>query len=129
MLRRARLTVLSGLLLSPLALAQQVLSPSPITPPPAPAAAPMPPAEPEAMAVVEVNGVETLNDYATIGRLLGAAEGVRRVDVSAAGGGTVTFRVLVRGGGTALEHTLESVAQLARAPTSAAGRLVYEYRR
>jgi hypothetical protein len=79
-------------------------------------------------AIVQVSGVETLADYAAVGRLLGAVEGVRRVDVTEANATTVTFRVLVRGGSPAIDRGLEGSAQLARA-ASIAGRLVYEYRR
>jgi hypothetical protein len=86
-------------------------------------------AEPEEAAVVQVMGVETLADYATVGRLLAGTEGVRRIDVTEANGLTVTFRVLVRGGGAALYRALDSSAQLARASGADTGQLVYEYRR
>jgi hypothetical protein len=86
-------------------------------------------AQPEAPAVVQVTGVETLVDYATVGRLLGTAEGVRRVDVTEAAGVTVTFRVLVRGGSAALERALESSTQLARGSDASSDTLVYEFRR
>lgn len=77
--------------------------------------------------MVQVTGVETLVDYATVGRLLGAAEGVRHVDVTEAEGTIVTFRVLVRGGSAAIDRALEGSVQLLRSG-AADGRLVYEYR-
>jgi hypothetical protein len=79
-------------------------------------------------AMVQVTGVETLTDYATVGRLLGAVDGVRRIDATEADGATVTFRVLVRGGSFAIDRALESSTQLVRS-MSAGGRLVYEFRR
>ena len=84
--------------------------------------------EPESPALVQVTGVETLTDYATVGRLLGAVEGVRRVDVTEADGLTVTFRVLVRGGSTALDRALASSAQLTHSGASG-DRLAYNFKR
>jgi hypothetical protein len=78
-------------------------------------------------AIVQVSGVGTLVDYAAVGRLLGAVEGVRRVDITEADGATVTFRVLVRGGSSMLDRALEGASQLVRSGASG-GRLVYEYR-
>ena len=85
-------------------------------------------AEPELPAMVRITGVETLADYATVSRLLAAASGVRRVDVTEAEGSTVTFRVVVRGGSAALGRSLESAGPLSRSGESG-GRLVYELRR
>ena len=120
MTRNARYAGFIGLALPLFALAQDAAVPAP------PAAVVS--AEPEAPALVQVTGVNSLVDYAAVGRLLGTAEGVRRVDVTEADGANVTFRVLVRGGSSALNRALESAPQLVRG-TAAGGRLVYEYRR
>ena len=85
-------------------------------------------AEPELPAVVRVTGVQTLADYAVVTRLLAAAGGVRRVDVTEAEGAAVTFRVMVRGGSAALDQALGNSGQLVRSGASG-GRLVYELRR
>src|SRR5262249_40552824 len=132
MIRRVHPTGILSVLLSPLAMAQPATSPQAVSPPapPVPPPAAVAPAEPEALAVVQGTGIEPLTDYANAGRLIGAAEGVRRVDVSEANQREVTFRVLVRGGSEALARSLESSAQLAHGATSSSGtRLVYEYRR
>jgi hypothetical protein len=121
----ARIAGLIFLSLPLFALAQDVAPPASTqaaTPPPAASA------EPELPALVRVTGVETLNDYATVSRLLAAAGGVKRVDVMEAEGSTVTFRVMVRGGSAALEQALESASQLARSGSAAVG-LTYELRR
>jgi hypothetical protein len=118
MTRKARYAGFIGLLLPLMALAQE--APAPATPAVA--------AEPEVPALVQVTGISTLVDYAAVGRLLGAAEGVRRVDVTETEGATVTFRVLVRGGSSALDQALADTPQLARGSVSG-GKLMYEYRR
>jgi hypothetical protein len=51
----------------------------------------------ESEARVEVDGVRTLTDYATVTRLLQAAPGVRRASLLGADAGSVTFAVMVRG--------------------------------
>lgn len=88
-----------------------------------PAAAP----ETDVQVLMQIAGVGTLVDYAAIGRLLGAVEGVKRVDVSEAEGSTVTFRVTVRGGSAVIDRAFEGSTQLVRSP-SLGGRLLYEYR-
>lgn len=85
-------------------------------------------ADPEVPALVRVTGIETLADYAAVGRVLGAVDAVRRLDVVEADGTTVIFRVLVRGGSAALDRGLEGAGQLVRTGV-ADGRLVYEYHR
>src|SRR5689334_11994077 len=87
---KARQACLLCLLMPFAALAQEAAPPSAeATQAPQPSAV----AEPELPAIVRVTGVETLADYATVTRLLGAAAGVRRVDVTEADGSSVTFHV------------------------------------
>jgi hypothetical protein len=122
---KARQACLLSLLLPFAALGQQAVAPpAETTQAPQPAGV----AEPELPAIVRVNGVQTLGDYATVTRLLGAASGVRRVDVTEAEGSVVTFRVLVKGGSAALDQALGNGGQLVRSGESG-GRLVYELRR
>ena len=81
----------------------------------------------ELEALVQVNGVATLADYATVGRLLDGVPGVRRVNVAEASGAAVTFSVFVRGGAEAVDRALSASSRLTRSG-SADGRLVYSYR-
>jgi hypothetical protein len=81
----------------------------------------------ELEALVQVNGVSTLADYATVGRLLDGVPGVRRVNVAEASGAEVTFSVFVRGGVEAVDRALSASSRLTRSG-SADGRLVYSYR-
>ena len=81
----------------------------------------------EATARVEINGVVNLTDYANVQRLLEAAPGVRRVNVSAASGNVAMFDVVARGGGDALSHALTGTSHLAQQEASSA-RLAYQYR-
>jgi hypothetical protein len=81
----------------------------------------------ELEALVQVNGVATLADYATVGRLLDGVPGVRRVNVAEANGSAVTFSVFVRGGADAVDRALSASSRLTRSG-SADGRLVYSYR-
>jgi hypothetical protein len=122
---KVRQACLLCLLLPLTALGQEAATSPAETPPPA---QPSAVAEPELPAVVRVTGVETLADYATVTRLLGAPSAVRRVDVTEAERSAVTFRVLVRGGSAALEQALANSGQLVRSGESG-GRLVYELRR
>jgi hypothetical protein len=69
-----RFTGISGLLLPLFALAQGTTAPVQRAQPA------VEQAQPEISTLVEVTGVETLTDYATVGRLLGAIDGTRRVD-------------------------------------------------
>lgn len=82
----------------------------------------------EAEALVAVNGVMTLTDYAAVERLLDALPGVRDVELEEAAGSTVTFRVLARGGADGLDRELARAARLTRTGASG-GRLRYDYRR
>jgi hypothetical protein len=81
----------------------------------------------EAETVVEVEGVNTLTDYASVARLLGEVPGVRRASLEETGRGSATFRLLVRGGSDVLERSLESSGRFVRSGGSS-GRLLYQYR-
>jgi len=90
---------------------------------------PLPPgaaSQAEAAARVEVEGVRSLSDYATVGRLLAATPGVRRVNILSADPGSVVFDVMVRGGAAGLEQALGSATHLVPAGGSA-GRTVLRY--
>ena len=82
----------------------------------------------EAEALIAVDGVASLVDYANVGRLLDAVPGVRNVDLEEAISSTVTFRVLVRGGADGLAQQLTGSTQLTRVGAGG-GRLQYQYRR
>jgi uncharacterized protein len=80
-------------------------------------------AEPESIARVRIEGVNTLADYATVTRLLQATPGLRRVGVSAVDGATATFNASVRGGAAGLEQLLAGQGRFAHTGTGA----VYRY--
>jgi len=81
----------------------------------------------ESDALVEVSGVATLGDYATVERLLNELPGVRRAGLEEAQGATATFRVLIRGGADAVEHALAGSTRLMRTGL-ADSRLLYQLR-
>jgi len=83
--------------------------------------------QPEAEALVEVAGVQSLADYAAVGRLLGAIGGVRRVAMEEASGTSIVYRLLVRGGADAVDRGLASSGKLVRTGAANA-RLQYRYR-
>jgi hypothetical protein len=84
-------------------------------------------AQTEASARVEIEGVTTLADYVNVERMLESVPGVRRANVSAAGGNAVTFDVVARGGGDAISQALAGSTHLVRSDASSA-RLAYQYR-
>ena len=77
--------------------------------------------------VIEVRGVQSLTDYAAVGRLLNTLPGVRKATLIEADGASLTFGVQVHGGAEAIESALDSSVQLVRAGVANA-RLIYEYR-
>jgi hypothetical protein len=84
-------------------------------------------AQTESTAKVEIGGVASLTDYVNVERLLETVPGVRHANVSSAGGTTVVFDVLARGGGDALSRALAGASHLSREDASGP-RLVYRYR-
>jgi hypothetical protein len=81
----------------------------------------------ESVARVEITGVTTLADYASVERILESIPGVRRANVGAASGNVAVFEVMVRGGGDAMSHALTDSSHLVQSAGSSA-RLSYEYR-
>jgi hypothetical protein len=81
---------------------------------------------PEAEAVVEVTGVSTLSDYASVERILNELPGARRSGLQEAEGTTATFRILIRGGSEAVERALSGSPRFTRTGI-ANGRLMYQY--
>jgi hypothetical protein len=80
----------------------------------------------ESEARVQVDGVRTLTDYATVTRLLQATPGVRRANLLGADPGSVTLAVMVRGGAAGLEQALAGQSHLVHAGT-AEGRTLLHY--
>jgi Uncharacterized protein conserved in bacteria (DUF2066) len=75
---------------------------------------------------VEVEGVRTLTDYATLTRLLQATPAVRRANLLAAAPESLVFTATVRGGAAGLEQGLAGQAHLTRG-TATAGRVQLHY--
>ncbi|MGH8229844.1 MAG: DUF2066 domain-containing protein, partial [Steroidobacteraceae bacterium] len=63
---------------------------------------------------IEVSGIDTLADYATVERMLASLPGVQRSGLEQADGLTATFDVLIRGGGQAVEQALAHSRRLVR---------------
>lgn len=85
------------------------------------------PALTEQDAVVEVTGVATLADYASVERMLSELPGVQRSGLAEADGTTARFDVLILGGAEAIGRALAHSTHLA--PTGAAGAsLSYQFR-
>jgi hypothetical protein len=83
-------------------------------------------AQAESDARVEVDGVRTLTDYATLTRLLQATPGVRRANLVAVAPENLVFAVTVRGGAVGLEQALAGQAHLTHSG-SATGRVLLHY--
>jgi len=104
--------------------------------PPAGAAAANVPGE----TAIEIQGVSSLADYATIERMLGAVPGVRKANVRQVDGDSVVFDLTVRGGAAAIDRALSSSPSFTRVGSAADGAagtqrraaadqpLVYRYR-
>ena len=83
---------------------------------------------PEVAILVEVDGVPTLKDYARVAELLGAANGVRSVQLAEASGNRAIFAVVARGGVDVVQTGLGGNAHLERADPQAGGTIAYRYR-
>jgi hypothetical protein len=77
---------------------------------------------PESTVHLRIDAVNTLNDYATVTRLLQATPGLRRVGVTLVAGASATFDVSVRGGAAGLEPLLAAQPRFTRT-----GSAVYRY--
>jgi len=82
----------------------------------------------EGLAVIQIDGVATLADYAGVARALESLPGVQRVQIREVGGGSAIYQVLVRGGTQSLAHALASSSTLQESGSDPA-RLVYHYKR
>jgi len=83
-------------------------------------------AEADADAYLQIDGVTSLNAYAEVQRLLQSVPGVRRANIAAAEGGSVTFSVTARGGAAGIERELNGSPRLVR--TGGSGdRVTYRY--
>ena len=84
---------------------------------------------PEVDAMIEVEGVASLADYASVTRLLGEVPGVRKASLEEAGGSGATFRVQIRGGADGLDRALANSGRFVKSGGAASGsRLLYQYR-
>jgi len=84
---------------------------------------------PEATFLVEVEGVPTLREYARVTEALGAAGGVRSVQLAEAAGSRATFSVMSRGGADSLQGALASNPGFERIDPQAGGVIAYRFRR
>jgi hypothetical protein len=83
-------------------------------------------AEADAQVRVQIDGVNSLAAYAAVERLLQSVPGVRRANIVAAEGGSVTFDVTARGGAAGIEQELAGSPRLLR--TAGSGeRVVFRY--
>jgi uncharacterized protein len=83
---------------------------------------------PELETVVEVAGVNSLKDYATVSTILTNIGGVRRAGVSETAQGLAVFRVAARGGLDTVLGALASDARFERAEPGAGGAAAFRYR-
>jgi len=83
-------------------------------------------AQADGEAQVQIEGVNSLDAYAAVERLLQSTPGVRRANIAAADAGSVTFTVTARGGAAGLEQALAGGNRLIRIGSSGAP-LVYRY--
>lgn len=84
-------------------------------------------ADSEASAVVQIDGLNTLNDYAVAEGLLDGMPGTQHAGVIEAHGSSASFAVTVRGGVEAIDHALTGSGKFVRAQDSDS-RAVFQYR-
>jgi hypothetical protein len=82
----------------------------------------------ESSLLVEIDNVATLRDYARVSDILGAAGGVRSVQLAEAAGARATFAVVTRGGAEALQGSLATNANFERIEPSAGGAIAFRFR-
>lgn len=83
-------------------------------------------AEADALARVQIEGVNSLLAYATVERLLQSTPGVRRANIAGADGASVTFDVTCRGGAAGLGQALAGSSRLVRVSGTGEA-VVYRY--
>ena len=83
-------------------------------------------AQAEGEARIEIDGVRTLTDYATVTRLLQTTPGVRKANLLAVEPASLVFAVTVPGGAAGLEQALAGQTHLAHTG-STAGRTLFHY--
>lgn len=83
---------------------------------------------PELAVLVEIEGVPTLKEYASVADLLGQAPGVRSVQLAEAIGSRATFSVVTRGGTDSLLGALSSQPRLERVDPKAGATLAFRLR-
>jgi len=83
-------------------------------------------ADADATARVQIEGVNSLDAYAAVERLLQNTPGVRRANIAAADAGSVTFEVTARGGAAGLGQALAGSTRLVPA-SGTGGIVVYRY--
>ena len=81
----------------------------------------------EIKAVVQIDGLMTLSDFATAQRMLEALPGSHRANVVAANASSATFDLVVRGGADAIDRALTASGKFVKTGVSNAGP-VYQYR-
>ncbi len=84
-------------------------------------------AQNDSEAVIQIEGLTSLADFAVAQRMLEGMPGSRRANVVAAGGMSATFDVVVRGGAEAIDKALTGSGRFVHSGTSNS-RPVYEYR-
>ena len=84
-------------------------------------------ADSEVSAVVQIDGLNNLTDYAVAERLLEGMPGARHANVIEARGSTASFDVTVRGGVEAIDHALTGSGKFVRAGASDS-HPVFQYR-
>ncbi len=84
-------------------------------------------AQTEVNAVVQIDGLNGLNDYAVVERMLEAMPGARRANIVDASGSSAAFNVTVRGGAEAIDRALTGSGRFVRTGASNS-RLVFQYR-
>jgi hypothetical protein len=82
---------------------------------------------PEVSILVEVEGVPSLREYARVAEALGAAGGVRSVQLAEAAGTHATFSVMTRGGSDALQNSLAAQGSFERIDPQSGGTIAFRY--
>jgi hypothetical protein len=84
-------------------------------------------AMPDQSLLVEIDGVPSLKEYARVTEMLGAASGVRGVQLAEAAGPRATFAVITRSGVDGLASALLATSRLERIDPKAGGTIAFRY--